>query len=485
MPKKHLSPQERTDPKDPKIDEKFIAQCVLNIQYFPEKVFLRAQQVFSKYPHKDIKKMGFDFMKMYQQLHAVEKPGNIKNVRLFVNTESIIKNNKDEANKLIYLHSKNISREEIEEKLNEKKNNQKIQKQYENKKEEEQYNENEEKIIKQANNSTNIQLQLIQYTQNASVAYLLRKAPHTFGVACRILNEIKYRLPNFQPQTFLDFGAGIGSGSIAFNDTFPNFKHIIACEPSTNMRKLGKHMTQDIKNLVFVENLAQTISFPFAQEYDIIYIGHVLQEVPSPESRLVIIDSLWNKLKKGGLIVFVENGSPKGFRFAHDFRKYILEEKKDEKPLIIAPCPHHGSCPLSEKDDTWCHFEQKIGKYPKKIIAKDLKERQFDDEKFCYIVIQKNAERSKNIDEDFEKMTLADQSFFWDRIIFPTMKKQGHVIYDLCTQEGQFVRRITAKSHGQKEYRMAKKLNWGDLWPIQKRIPNKFRKEGAKSKRLW
>jgi len=39
-------------------------------------------------------------------------------------------------------------------------------------------------------------------------------------------------------------------------------------------------------------------------------------------------------------MIFVENGTPKGFRFVHDFRKYILENKKEDKPYIISPCPH-------------------------------------------------------------------------------------------------------------------------------------------------
>jgi ribosomal protein RSM22 (predicted rRNA methylase) len=57
---------------------------------------------------------------------------------------------------------------------------------------------------------------------------------------------------------------------------------------------------------------------------------------------------------------------------------------------------------------------------------------------------------------------------------------------DLCTVEGKIERRIIAKSHGDEGgYKKAKKLNWGDLWHFEKRIPNKFRKEGRFGKRLW
>ena len=34
-------------------------------------------------------------------------------------------------------------------------------------------------------------------------------------------------------------------------------------------------------------------------------------------------------------------------------------------------------------------------------------------------------------------------------------------------------------------YKDAKDLTWGDIWKYDRRIPNKFRKERPRSKRLW
>jgi ribosomal protein RSM22 (predicted rRNA methylase) len=70
--------------------------------------------------------------------------------------------------------------------------------------------------------------------------------------------------------------------------------------------------------------------------------------------------------------------------------------------------------------------------------------------------------------------------------MFPVIFKSSHRIIDLCTTDGRFERRIVAKSHGDEGgYRLSKKLDWGDLWTLGRRIPNKYRKEGLKSKRLW
>ena len=56
-------------------------------------------------------------------------------------------------------------------------------------------------------------------------------------------------MPDFKPKSFLDFGAGLGAGSQAFADTFLDYQTIVACEPATPMRKLGKHLSKDLKNV--------------------------------------------------------------------------------------------------------------------------------------------------------------------------------------------------------------------------------------------
>jgi ribosomal protein RSM22 (predicted rRNA methylase) len=80
-----------------------------------------------------------------------------------------------------------------------------------------------------------------------AAAYLLRRMPHTFSTAVRVFTEIKFRMPLAKFSNFLDYGAGLGSGSYAFADTFPDCRALIASEPSTVMRKLGKHITS-VKN---------------------------------------------------------------------------------------------------------------------------------------------------------------------------------------------------------------------------------------------
>ena len=71
--------------------------------------------------------------------------------------------------------------------------------------------------------------------------------------------------------------------------------------------------------------------------------------------RVMILESLWKKVKPNGYFILSEPGTPKGSRFVHDFREY-MREKYSESSTIISPCAHQLDCPLASKENTWCHF---------------------------------------------------------------------------------------------------------------------------------
>lgn len=178
----------------------------------------------------------------------------------------------------------------------------------------------------------------------------------------------------------------------------------------------------------------------------------------------------------------METGTPKGFRLIHDVRRWIIQKTREEA-TIIAPCPHHGKCPLSDKG-SWCHFDQPMGVLPNSVFPKLPKEETIFYEKFSYLMIKKglvNFEKPKN-DED---LTAAEKSFTWGRIVRPIIKKSKHRIVDICNKEGELERCIVAKSHEGEAYKEAKKLRWGNMWRFEKRIPNRYRKETGRGKRLW
>ena len=46
-------------------------------------------------------------------------------------------------------------------------------------------------------------------------------------------------------------------------------------------------------------------------------------------------------------MVVVEPGSPKGYRFIHSFREWVIHSKSREEANVVAPCPHMLECPVA------------------------------------------------------------------------------------------------------------------------------------------
>mmetsp|Transcript_19688 Transcript_19688/g.14136 ORF Transcript_19688/g.14136 Transcript_19688/m.14136 type:complete len:110 (-) Transcript_19688:632-961(-) len=108
--------------------------------------------------------------------------------------------------------------------------------------------------------------------------------PYNYHVFKRILHEIKMRMPEFQPESLLDYGAGLGSGVFAGDTVYDkSLKRIAAVEPNVSMRKLGKFMTQELADdldkasLLWVDSLAMIPgSGGDKGRFDLIILGYVL-----------------------------------------------------------------------------------------------------------------------------------------------------------------------------------------------------------------
>ena len=108
------------------------------------------------------------------------------------------------------------------------------------------------------------------------------KMPYTYVIYKRILHEINMRVPDFKPETALDYGSGLGSGVWAIHKIFGDdgekmIKRVAAVEPNMPMRKLGKFISADqFKNdVLWVDSLAMV---PAGErgKFDLIILGFVL-----------------------------------------------------------------------------------------------------------------------------------------------------------------------------------------------------------------
>jgi len=325
------------------------------------------------------------------------------------------------------------------------------------------------------------QVKLMTYDQNSVIAYLARKFPESYNITARLIHEIKLKFPEFTPASILDYGAGLSPTGHAFYEAFPEIELIFALEPNLYMKKLGKYMSKEIESFTWAQSIHETNYLGESKKFDVVNCSFVLEELTSPEERLLVVETLFERTAENGFLTFVLPGSPMGFRFLNDIRERVIRKSRSEFN-IIAPCPHHLECPLAKSTKTWCRFEQNWPRFPKNVLPKVPEEHTLIQSRFCYLIIKKGPIVS-SLDQI---QTLEDQTLFWDRIIKPTKKKGGHNIVTLCNSKGKIEQRIVARSHEPEfGYKESKFLKWGDLWKFPLRIPNKYRKEEKGGKKLF
>lgn len=58
--------------------------------------------------------------------------------------------------------------------------------------------------------------------------------------------------------------------------------------------------------------------------HDLVVASYVLSELPDDKERRATVRSLWESTAPGGIVVFVEPGTPVGFRIIRDARAQLL-----------------------------------------------------------------------------------------------------------------------------------------------------------------
>lgn len=191
--------------------------------------------------------------------------------------------------------------------------------------------------------------------------------------------------------SILDYGAGLGSGLWATMHCYGDLiGRVAAVEPNVNMRKLGKYLTEPINkenNILWVDSLAMIPGHGGERgKFDIAILGYVLQEVQNQKGRQMVLEALWSRVKDGGVLIVVEPGSPKGFRYTNSVRDWVIAKDRSEAS-IVAPCPHHGRCPMAQNPDLWCNFSQLTQKIPNNVFPKKPAEPDIVNEKYSYLII--------------------------------------------------------------------------------------------------
>lgn len=273
---------------------------------------------------------------------------------------------------------------------------------------------------------------------------------------------------------------------------------------------------------------------PQRKQFDVIIAPHTLWSLGEEWQRKQHVQNLWSLLNpEGGVLILIEKGVPRGFEVIAGARELLLSryiatagsatyeselESSDEdgrvekgKGMIIAPCTNHAPCPMypvpgvSRGRKDYCSFQQRFIRPPFLQRLLGAKGRNHDDVDFSYVAVQKgrDLEDSSAIarpvlqgkgatDSAFEgyehavgpEATAHVNPLTLPRLVFPPLKRHGHVTIDLCTPAGKIDRWTISKSFSKAAYRDARKASWGDLWALgaKTRVPRNLRLGGENSK---
>ena len=192
----------------------------------------------------------------------------------------------------------------------------------------------------------------------------------------------------------------------------------------------------------------------------------------------------------------------------------ILEEGEQplqkEPGMIVAPCTNHAKCPMYQIEGEspgrkdFCHFKQRFIRPPFLQYIVGATHKNHEDIKFSFVSIRRGA----YLDEPLvspETLNLQNQAtpapflqgkvatdrafagyengpgseagvesagttgmhpLALPRLVFPPLKRRGHVTMDVCTPAGAIERWTIPKSFSKQGYRDARKCDWGDLWAL-------------------
>ncbi|XP_075068855.1 ribosome assembly protein METTL17, mitochondrial [Mixophyes fleayi] len=297
--------------------------------------------------------------------------------------------------------------------------------------------------------------QPLSYTKQFGLVYLAARFDGGFASVSRALQEIYQRVPEFRPQTLMDFGSGIGSVSWAAHAIWGNsLKEYMCIDASASMNTLSELLLRGGLETGHMHisgiHFRQFLPVSPKVQFDLVVSAYSLNELPSFSERVRTIQTLWRKTR--GFLVLVENGTGEGHQLLMEARDIVLgggdKHIWDHRPAcVFAPCPHQLECPkLAGKSQMPCNFMQQ---YQPLTLSWNPPWRW---EKFSFLILSRGI--------------MGGNENHWPRVIGPVLRRPRHVHCNTCCSDGKLHHDvITARRHGKDLYRCARTCEWGDRLP--------------------
>ena len=184
-------------------------------------------------------------------------------------------------------------------------------------------------------------------------AYVTTRMPATFAANARVLAEVALLLPDFNPGTLRDVGAGPGTAGWAALQQWQEIGSVEQVEASHPFRSLAAVLNAEsgLEALRHARLVSGDIRSPGRVAADLVLASYVLAELPEREA-VAAATALWRETRD--VLVFVEPGTPAGFARLKAVREHLLKAGAN----LVGPCTHDAPCPLAAGD--WCHFKVRL-----------------------------------------------------------------------------------------------------------------------------
>lgn len=115
------------------------------------------------------------------------------------------------------------------------------------------------------------------WSPEAALTYVPHRYPAVWAANLRVMREVSFRAPDFQPTRVLDYGAGPAPSLAVAEQLWPkSLEHVVGVEPSENMTQVGQYLTDGI-GLPPVK--WQRTLYDNDEKYDLVVASYVQMEV--------------------------------------------------------------------------------------------------------------------------------------------------------------------------------------------------------------
>lgn len=271
-----------------------------------------------------------------------------------------------------------------------------------------------------------------------ALAYALARMPATYAAVAACLNALSEARENFQPRSLLDVGAGPGTATWAALVACPSLQRANLLDANPALRRLALALAADLSPPALTYEQADARAALAAMPgADLVIASYMIGEI-ADDARATLADTLWQRTDDTLLVI--EPGTPAGYARIVALRGKLIAQGAH----VVAPCPHDDACPLVAPD--WCHFAQRLARSKAHRQAKGA-ELPFEDEKFSYVVLAREAVRPRPA-----------------RILAPPLITKAEMRLKLCRPDGS-VGIASVPRRDKPAYARVRRLGWGDALP--------------------